>query len=64
MKLQPAKTEGQNIFTAYGDGYVSINAIRHHVGDSGDPARDHARGERRRLQVDDRRREPEHEGSA
>ena len=27
MKLQPAKTEGQNIFTAYGDGYVSINAI-------------------------------------
>ena len=30
MKLQPAKTEGQNIFTAYGDGYVSINAIRHH----------------------------------
>ena len=30
MKLQPAKTEGQNIFTAYGDGYVSINAMRHH----------------------------------
>ena len=30
MKLQAAKTEGQNIFTAYGDGYVSINAVRHH----------------------------------
>ena len=27
MKLQAAKTEGQNIFTAYGDGYVSINAL-------------------------------------
>ena len=30
MKLQPAKAEGQNIFTAYGDGDVSINAVRHH----------------------------------
>lgn len=29
MKLQAAQTDGQNIFTAYGDGYVSINAIRH-----------------------------------
>ena len=30
MKLQAAQTDGQNIFTAYGDGYVSINATRYH----------------------------------
>ena len=30
MKLQAAQTDGQNIFTAYDDGYVSINATRHH----------------------------------
>ncbi len=29
MKLQIAKTEGQNAFTAYGDGYVSVNAVRY-----------------------------------
>ena len=29
MKLQIAQTEGQNTFTAYGEGYVSVNAIRH-----------------------------------
>ena len=29
MKLQPARTENQNTFTAYGDDYVSVNAIRH-----------------------------------
>lgn len=29
MKLQPAQTEGWNTFTAYGDGYVSVNAVRH-----------------------------------
>ncbi|MEI7612054.1 MAG: Mth938-like domain-containing protein [Betaproteobacteria bacterium] len=29
MKLKPAQTEGQNVFTAYGDGYVSVNAIRY-----------------------------------
>jgi uncharacterized protein len=29
MKLQVATTEGQNTFTAYGEGYVSVNAVRH-----------------------------------
>ncbi len=29
MKLHIAQTEGSNIFTAYGDGYVSVNAVRH-----------------------------------
>ncbi|MFZ4536526.1 Mth938-like domain-containing protein [Propionivibrio sp.] len=29
MKLQIAQTEGWNVFTAYGEGYVSVNAIRH-----------------------------------
>ncbi len=29
MKLRVATTEGQNTFTAYGDGYVSVNAIRY-----------------------------------
>ena len=29
MKLQPTQFEGQNTFTAYGEGYVSVNAIRH-----------------------------------
>ena len=29
MKLQPAQTEGQNVFTAYGTGHVSVNAIRY-----------------------------------
>ena len=30
MKLQLAQTEGQNTVTAYGEGYVSVNAVRHH----------------------------------
>lgn len=30
MKLQLAKTRGLNTFTAYGEGYVSVNGIRHH----------------------------------
>ncbi|WP_301100832.1 Mth938-like domain-containing protein [Propionivibrio sp.] len=29
MKLKLTKTEGQNAFTAYGEGYVSVNAVRH-----------------------------------
>jgi uncharacterized protein len=29
MKLQLAQTEGRNTFTAYGEGYVSVNAVRH-----------------------------------
>ena len=29
MKLQIAQTDGQNVVTAYGDDYVSVNAIRH-----------------------------------
>ncbi len=29
MKLQLANTDGLNTFTAYGDGYVSVNGIRH-----------------------------------
>lgn len=29
MKLQLARSEGWNTFTAYGEGYVSVNAVRH-----------------------------------
>ena len=29
MKLQLEKAVGLNAFTAYGDGYVSVNAVRH-----------------------------------
>jgi uncharacterized protein len=29
MKLKLAQSEDQNRFTAYGDGYVSVNAVRH-----------------------------------
>ena len=29
MKLQLAQTEGWNTFTAYGEDYVSVNAVRH-----------------------------------
>ena len=29
MKLQLAQTDGLNTFTAYGEGYVSVNGIRH-----------------------------------
>jgi uncharacterized protein len=29
MKLQLVQMEGRNTFTAYGEGYVSVNAIRH-----------------------------------
>ena len=29
MKLQLAQTEGWNTFTGYGEGYVSVNAVRH-----------------------------------
>ncbi|MEI7430706.1 MAG: Mth938-like domain-containing protein [Betaproteobacteria bacterium] len=29
MKLQIAGTEGQNTFTAYGEGYVSVNTVRY-----------------------------------
>ena len=29
MKLQPERIVGLNIFTAYGEGYVSVNAVRH-----------------------------------
>ena len=29
MKLQLAQSEGWNTFTAYGDDYVSVNAVRH-----------------------------------
>ena len=29
MKLQRVQTEGLNIVTAYGDDYVSVNAVRH-----------------------------------
>ncbi|MBV5276301.1 hypothetical protein JZU56_00180, partial [bacterium] len=31
MKLQLAKTDALNTFTAYGEGYVSVNGIRHHT---------------------------------
>jgi uncharacterized protein len=30
MKLKLAQPDGRNAFTAYGEGYVSVNAIRHH----------------------------------
>lgn len=29
MKLQAVQPESQNTFTAYGDGYVSVNAVRY-----------------------------------
>ena len=29
MKLRLDRPDGQNFFTAYGDGYVSVNAVRH-----------------------------------
>lgn len=29
MKLQRSQADGSNRFTAYGEGYVSVNAIRH-----------------------------------
>jgi len=29
MKLKLAQIEGQNTVTAYGEGYVSVNAVRH-----------------------------------
>lgn len=29
MKLQPDRLVGQNIVTAYGDGYIDVNGIRH-----------------------------------
>lgn len=29
MGLQDIRTEGQSIFTAYGDGYVEVNGTRH-----------------------------------
>lgn len=29
MKLQATQAEGQNIFTAYGEGYVSVNSVRY-----------------------------------
>lgn len=29
MKIEIAQTEGQNTVTAYGEGYVSVNAVRH-----------------------------------
>jgi len=29
MKLQPVPAQGLNVVTAYGDDYVSVNAIRH-----------------------------------
>lgn len=29
MKLELARTDGLNTFTAYGEGYVSVNGIRH-----------------------------------
>jgi uncharacterized protein len=29
MKLQLEKTDGLNTFTAYGEGYVSVNGVRH-----------------------------------
>ena len=31
MKLQTTRTDGRNVFTAYGDDYVSVNAQRHDV---------------------------------
>lgn len=29
MKLQATRAEGQNVFTAYGEGYVSVNSVRY-----------------------------------
>ena len=29
MKLQAVQNMGQNTFTAYGEGYVSVNSVRH-----------------------------------
>jgi uncharacterized protein len=29
MKLQLEKSDGLNTFTAYGEGYVSVNGVRH-----------------------------------
>lgn len=29
MKLQLIQAESRNVFTAYGEGYVSVNAVRH-----------------------------------
>ena len=29
MKLQLARPEGWNVFTAYGEGYVAVNAVRY-----------------------------------
>ncbi|WP_263771779.1 Mth938-like domain-containing protein [Propionivibrio soli] len=29
MKLQVIQAESRNVFTAYGEGYVSVNAMRH-----------------------------------
>jgi uncharacterized protein len=29
MKLQLAQSEGRNVITAYGEGYVSVNTVRH-----------------------------------
>ncbi|MDR0577386.1 MAG: Mth938-like domain-containing protein [Candidatus Accumulibacter sp.] len=29
MKLQIAQSQGWNVFTAYGEGYVDVNAVRH-----------------------------------
>jgi uncharacterized protein len=29
MKLQLDRTDGLNTFTAYGEGYVSVNGVRH-----------------------------------
>lgn len=30
MRLQLERSEGLNTFTAYGEGYVSVNGVRHH----------------------------------
>ncbi|HNC62671.1 MAG: Mth938-like domain-containing protein [Candidatus Accumulibacter sp.] len=30
MKLQLERSDGLNTFTAYGEGYVSVNGVRHH----------------------------------
>ena len=31
MNLQPVQSVGQNAFTAYGDSYVSVNAVRYNA---------------------------------
>ena len=31
MKLQLAQPDGRNLFTDYGEGYVSVNAVRHNT---------------------------------